>query len=319
VLERAKDASHDEVRFEDAPRSSIEIVIEDVSDVVLLADDSVPPTRSPSLPPADEPTLDRLATMAGFRIFAGLSRDALAERSAAAELVEFVPGAMVIVRDEPAYALYAIVDGAVRVVVRGSSEAVRLGTGDVVGEACLLDEGVRQADVRAETCVMALRVGKAALDEATKRHAEIGDALFELLARRLLMNLLHTSAMFTVFEPRVRLELAQLFEVRRAEPGTVLAERGRRSDGLYVILAGNVMAKGDGAAEVRVARGTAFGHASLLGGIPARETVRVATEAVLLRLPAAAFAALAATYPPALAHLAETANDPLPPSRLLGD
>jgi CRP-like cAMP-binding protein len=225
---------------------------------------------------------------------------------------------MVMMRGEPAYALYAIVDGAVRVGVRGTGE-LRLGAGDVIGEACLLDEGTRQADVRAETAVMALRIGKSSLDEAVKQHAEIENALFELLARRLLMNLMQTSPMFTVFEPKVRLELAQLFEVRRAEPGTVLAERGKTSDGLYVVLAGNVMAKGDGAAETRVARGTAFGHASLLGGIPALETVRVATEAVLLRLPAAAFASLAALYPPALAHLSETAGEPIPPSRLLGD
>jgi len=36
---------------------------------------------------------------------------------------------------------------------------------------------------------------------------------------------------------------------------------------------------------------------------------------VLLRMPAAQFGALAATYPPVLAYLAETANDPLPASK----
>jgi CRP/FNR family transcriptional regulator len=269
------------------------------------------------LPEPREPSMDRLATMAAFRLFAGLSREALAALSAAAELVEFVPGAMIIVRDEPAFALYAIIDGVARVTVRGSSGDVRLGEGDVFGEGCLLDEGTRQADVKAETPLMALRVGKEALDRVTKEHAQIGDALFQLLARRLLTNLLMTSPLFTLFEPKVRLELAQLFEVRRAEPGTILAERGRRSDGLYVLLAGNVMAKGESAAEIRIARGTAFGHGSLMGGAPALETVRVATEAVVLRLPAAAFASLAALYPPALAALSATADEPLPPSRLL--
>jgi CRP-like cAMP-binding protein len=330
VLERAKDASADEVRFVDAPgRSSIEIVLEDVSEEILAVADPVPPTTRVSLPPPEEPSIDRLATLAGVRLFAALSREALLELSAAAELVEFVPGAMVMMRDEPAYALYAIVDGAVRVLVRGASVnasasvggggaggEVRLGPGDVVGEACLLGEGTRQADVKAETAVMALRIGKTSLDEATKRHAEIGDALFDLLARRLLMNLMQTSPLFTVFEPKVRLELAQLFEVRRAEPGTVLAERGKTSDGLYVLLAGNVVADRP---ETRVARGTAFGHGSLLGEAPAHETVRAVSEAVLLRLPAAAFGSLAALYPPALAHLSETAGEPLPLSRLLGD
>ena len=44
-------------------------------------------------------------------------------------------------------------------------------------------------------------------------------------------------------------------------------------------------------------------------------TIRAATEAVLLRMPASGFAAPAAQYPPVLAYLPETANDPLPMSR----
>jgi CRP-like cAMP-binding protein len=128
------------------------------------------------------------------------------------------------------------------------------------------------------------------------------------------MNLMHSSPLFTSFEPQVRLELAQRFEVRRAEAGTVLAERGRKSDGLYILLAGTVMAEPASDPPTRIARGTTFGHGSLLGG-EAQATIRAATEAVLLRMPASGFAALVATYPPALAHLAETANEPLPASR----
>jgi len=178
-------------------------------------------------------------------------------------------------------------------------------------------------DVRAETPLMALRIEKDKLDEVTRRHAAIGDALFQLLARRLVMNLMHASPLFTSFEPKVRLELAQLFEVRRAEPGTVLAERGKRSDGLYVLLSGNVTATAGDAeapkgppAETRIARGSAFGHASLVGAIAADATVKAVTEAVLLRLPASKFSALAATYPPVLAILAESAEEPLRASLL---
>jgi CRP-like cAMP-binding protein len=342
-LERAPDAKADEVRFSDAPEpSSIEIVLEDVSgisnateisdvtnlgsgDVVLVSDSMIgraagrdPTVRQPldELPEPMEPSIDRYATMSVFRLFAGLSRDALVALSLAAELVEFVPTAMIVMRDEPAFALYAIIDGVVRVQVRGLAD-IRLGEGDVFGEGCLLGEGVRQANVKAETAVMALRIGKNVIDKVSAEHAEVNDALFELLARRLVSNLMTTSPLFTLFEPKVRLELAQMFEIRRAAPGTILSERGRRSDGLYVLLAGNVMAKGDGAQEVRMARGTAFGHGSLMGDAPAMETIRVASEAVLLRLPATKFAALAASYPPVLAALSETANDPVPPSRLL--
>jgi CRP-like cAMP-binding protein len=320
-LARAADSQADEVRFEDAPESSIEILLEEFepSDVILLEDDDLEDDDAPSTKQVAggeawrAPAHDAYASLAAVRLFASLSRDALVALADAAELVEFVPGAMIIVRDERAFALYAIVSGTARVIVAGSPE-IRLREGDVFGEASLLDEGTRQADVKAETQLMTLRIEKEALDAVTARYPEVEHALFDLLARRLVTNLMHTSRLFASFEPPVRLELAQKFEVRRAEAGTVLAERGRRSDGLYILLAGNVMAEPENGTATRIARGTAFGHASLLGKGPADVTVRAITEAVLLRMPASGFASLAALYPPALAHLAETANEPLPAS-----
>jgi CRP-like cAMP-binding protein len=312
-LERAEDSSSDEVRFTDAEPSTLDIVLTDLEDLDVI--ESVDLVVSERLPVPREPSIDRLGAMATFRLFAGLSREALLDLADAADLVELIPGAMMMMRNEQAFALYAIIDGVARVTVRGSPE-IRLGEGDIVGEGCLLDEGERQADVRAETPLMALRIEKEKLDQVTARHAAIGDALFQLLARRLVMNLMHASPLFTSFEPRVRLELAQLFEVRRAEPGTVLAERGKRSDGLYVLLSGHVTATASGGEETRIARGSAFGHASLVGAVGADVTVKAATEAVLLRLPTSRFAALAATYPPVLAFLADTAGEPLRASLL---
>jgi CRP-like cAMP-binding protein len=313
-LQRAEDSTVDEVRFTDLDEpSSLDIVLTDIEDLEVI--EVVDLVASERLPEMREPSIDRLGAMATFRLFAGLSREALLDLAEAAELKEFIPGAMVMVRNEPAFALYAIIDGIARVIVRGSPE-IRLGEGDVVGEGCLLDEGQRQADVRAETPLMTLRIEKKKLDAVTERHPEIGDALFQLLARRLVMNLMHASPLFTAFEPRVRLELAQMFEIRRADPGTVLSERGKRSDGLYVLLAGNVSARAKDGDETRIARGSAFGHASLVGAVGADVTVQAATEAVLLRLPASKFSALAATYPPVLAILSESAEEPIPASLL---
>lgn len=314
-LQRADDSSFDEIRFTDVDGpSSLDIMLLDVEDLEVVQVVNLEPSFI--LPVPTEPSIDRLGAMATFRLFAGLSREALLDLADAADLIEFVPSAMVMMRNEPAFALYAIIGGTARVTVRGSPE-IRLGEGDVVGEGCLLDEGERQADVRAETPLMTLRIEKKKLDAVTQRHAAIGDALFQLLARRLVMNLMHASPIFTSFEPKVRLELAQLFEIRRAEPGTVLAEKGKRSDGLYVLLSGNVSAHGSDGVATRIARGSAFGHATLVGAVAADVTVRATTEAVLLRLPAVKFASLAATYPPVLALLAELADEPLPASVLL--
>jgi CRP-like cAMP-binding protein len=323
-LRPADDSLPDETRFEDAPESSIEIMLGDLHSVSAIdvddiaEDDDGPPTRQLSDEPPrsrDHSSPDVQATMATVRLFGALTRDALMALSSAAELIEFVPNAMIIVRDERAFALYGIVSGTARVTLAGSSEEIFLEEGDVFGEAVLLDEGTRQANVRAETPLMTLRIEKQALDEAMKAYPEIEGALFDLLARRLIKNLVRSSPLFAAFDPKERLELAQRFEVRRAAAGTVLAERGRRSDGLYVLLAGTVTAEPEGGVAARIARGTAFGHGSLLGAGKSDVTIRAVNEAVLLRMPAAGFTEFAAQYPPVLAHLAETANEPLPMSR----
>ena len=311
----------EEIRFTDAPDASIELSLADLegSGVIELdADDiSIVPSSVPkaaSLAPR-APDANAYARLAAVRLFSVASNDALAALAGAASLVEAKPGTTIIARDDPANALFAIVSGVAEVRVKGRP-SIQLHEGDVFGEASLLDEGRRQADVVAETELMLLKIDKKSLDAATKAHAAIDHVLFDLLARRLIMNLLHTSPLFTAFEPEARVEVATKFEIRRAEPGTVLAEKGRRSDGLYVILSGDVMAEpADGKGQTtRIARGTAFGHASLLGIGAADVTIRVATEAVLVRLPAAKFTAIASQYPPVLAHLAETAAEPLPSS-----
>ena len=319
-LSPAPDRAPDEVRFSDSQDASISVLLEDFSEstvvdsseLELVDDDDLPPTESAGGQVLAK-KFDAYGKMATFRLFAALSKDALVDLAAAAELVEFVPGAMVIVRDEKAFALFAIVSGTARVIVAGNPE-IRLKEGDIFGESSLLDEGQRQADVKAETPLMCLRIDKTRLESVMAKHPEVEAALFDLLARRLVTNLMHTSPLFAAFDMQGRLELAQRFEVRRASVGTAIAEKGRRSDGLYVILAGNVMSESDVVESFRIARGTAFGHASLMGG-KSDVTIRAASEAVLLRMPASGFASLAAQYPPVLAYLSETANEPLPMSK----
>ena len=92
----------------------------------------------------------------------------------------------------------------------------------------------------------------------------------------------------------------------------MLAERGKRSDGLYVLLAGNVTATGERRrGDAHRARQRVRPRLAAWAPCAADVTVRATTEAVLLRLPAAKFSSLAATYRPALALLAETAEKPL--------
>ncbi len=313
-----EEATEDEIRFVDTPESSVTLLLEDfgkhdsidvefeLDDDDIFEEEPTPAALRGSAEALDEAPADPAAAMASFRLFASLSREALVALARASELVEFPSRASVIVRSEPASSLFAVVTGTAKVHFANGS-TVDLEEGDIFGEAALLLGGERQADVVADGPLMALRIDKSKLDRVTTVFPEVEDALFELLARRLIINIMASSPLFTAFELKTRFELAQLFEVRRADAGTIIAERGRKSDGLYLLLAGNIVAESSGTAA-RIALGSAFGHGTLLGQPVATATIRAVSESILLRMPATSFSSFAMQYPPALAHLAETSG-----------
>lgn len=79
--------------------------------------------------------------------------------------------------------LYVLVDGEVEVV--RPDRYVRMGPGSVVGEMEVLDPRSRSATVTAVTPVHALRLDKAAFDEALRMSPEIAQGVIVELVRRL--------------------------------------------------------------------------------------------------------------------------------------
>lgn len=306
-LQLAHDAASDEVRFSD---------LEDEDAILIeVSEEEVVQREAPKLDfdlveeLEEEASAEHLAVLPAFPLFTQVAEETLQSIARDSSLVELEGGAWVIRKGDPADSLYAIVEGAVRVHVPGLGEegAIILGEGDVFGESCLLTDEPRHADVSVEGRLSALCIPKSVLDAAVTREPQVGDVLFELLTRRLIGNLLATSELFVAFDGATRVELAHLFELRRAAEGTLLLERGKRSDGLYILLTGRLETD-DGAGNViPLGAGTVIGQGSLLSRSPADLSVRAAAESTVLRLPAAGFSALATQFPPALEHLAELA------------
>ena len=197
-------ASERPLRFSTVPPA--ESIILDLSelDVVELSEDEllVFEEDEDDGGPEDGPSraIETLALLPGFPLFAELPPAGLARLGAAAELGELPRGAFVLRRGDPADALYAIVEGAVRVRVPGVDEAPLLGEGDVFGEACLTQGHVRVADVVVERHLTALRIARSVLDELSADNPEVGRVLAELLGRRLLANVLATATFFAGFD-----------------------------------------------------------------------------------------------------------------------
>jgi CRP-like cAMP-binding protein len=289
----------DEIRFDDAPMScTIEAQLVDYEPGDVPSDDTFDPDAYLDA--------EKLSRMSGAALFADIPREALADIAHEAERIELADRDPIFAEGAPSDALLVIVEGRAE-VRRAGQKAVELGEGEVLGESALLQDAERSTDVRARGHFVALRVAKPALDRLVAKHPAVWDVLFGLLARRLVVNAFETSPLFVPFEPRTRVEIARAFEVRRARVGTQLLEKGKKGDALYVVLSGVLEATGDGRTE-RLVHGAVVGHDTLVMRAPATRDVTVATESMLLRLPAAKFSAFVTEYPPALAHLAELAS-----------
>lgn len=274
-------------------------VIED--DVLFVDVDELPHRR----------TAEDLAALPATPLLAELPKPVLQRLLAEAELRELEAGAFLIEVGQPSDALFLLVEGRVSVHVPGSTDApIELGEGELVGESCLLDEVSRRADVVvAPGGVSALRIAKSTLDALVAEHPPLHELLLELLGRRLLANLLLTSPVFAGFDADTKRELAALFQLRSASKDTVLVEHGKRGDGLYCVLLGALEARGE--RTKRLSPGTVLGQRSLITRQPSSVDVICVTDTLLLRLPAARFNELAATYPPVLMYLSELATGPI--------
>jgi CRP/FNR family transcriptional regulator, cyclic AMP receptor protein len=135
--------------------------------------------------------------LARVPLFAGLS---LAHRRRLAGLTEqamYNPGRVIVRRDDPARALYIIVDGMAKVVkgriVTARAEA-QLGPGDFFGELAILDGGRRTATVVATTPLRAIRIERAAFWRLLRDEPKIALKILEGMASRA-RKLLETSSL----------------------------------------------------------------------------------------------------------------------------
>lgn len=307
ALTPAADAADDEIRFADQEDAEITF---DLSEEEL----EVLPAKAAGVPPP-VPEPDRaaksLAVLPLFALFADVPREALLAMASASELIEVGPDETLIRRGDPADSLYAIVEGSVRVIIPGLDQEARqpLREGEIFGEACLLTDEARHADVVSAEPLTALRIPKATIDALVKAHAEVGSVLTGLLTRRLLVNLIKTSPVFAALDMDTRREVARLFEIRKATSGTVLVQAKKRGDGLYIPLTGKLeVTRADGSAHVLPA-GTIVGQDTFLGHAASSHTVRTIGDTVMLRLASSRLMELVTQYPMVLEQLSAVTID----------
>jgi CRP-like cAMP-binding protein len=262
-----------------------------------------------------EPTAEELAQLPSMPLFAEVPQPILERLIRESRLVDLQPGQCLIERGTTADALFVLVEGSVQLVRPTDQDALILSEGDVLGISCLLDQVTYQGDVTARTKARALRISKLLLDRLVAEHPPLGDVLLELLGRRLIATLVRTSPMFSVLQNHTRLEVAAMFEVRRANKGTVILEAGKRADGLYIPMIGKLRALDPEGSEVGALKlGRPLGQHSMLTKTPSPLTVEAVSDVLVLRLSARRFQELVSKHPALVRHLEELSRSPSAPA-----
>lgn len=263
------------------------------------ADASPEPTAAISTTPTTEASVQVTASRAMLGALGeelGLEAgDAVAALAATVEQPDTSP---LFQRGEPADDLYLVLSGRVRV------EHETLQPGQLVGDEALLEGALRPHDAHAtDGPATLLRVPGAALRALAPTFPAVARVFAERLERRLVATLLATSPLFTVFDPHTQRQLLELFELRKLTAGETLEEGGKRSEGMWILLAGELTLDGPTGPRAVPLHGIVGAEGVL--GAPAAGTLRVTRAGLALRLGARRFGRLMAEYPPALAHLSE--------------
>ena len=264
---------------------------------------------------SERPSAEHLAQLPSMPLFAEVPHSVLARMVKESRLIDLEPGENLIDKGTTADALFALIEGSVQLIRAADEDAVVLSEGDVVGISCLLEHVSYEGDVTARTKVRALRISKLLLDRLVAEYPALGDILLEVLGRRLVATLVRTSPMFASLDDNARSEVAAMFELRRADKGTAILEAGKRADGLYIPMIGELTAVRPGGEEVgNLKLGRALGQHSMLARTPSPMTVMAASDVLVLRMSARRFRELVSAHPAMVAQLEELARRPSAPA-----
>ncbi len=263
--------------------------------------------------PPDAAALETLPTIP---LFSDLPRDAFIELFERCPLRRFGPGERVIDQGSHGDAFYVICEGAVRVFRTDAAgqrhDLATLEGGTFFGEMALLSGAARTASVEsASDDTQLLEISASVLAELSRSHPQVARALKKFCRQRLLTNVMNTSELFKLFDRKDRRELVERFRSRDVERDAVIIRDGDVTDGLYVVLSGEVEVRKDGHLLTLLKEGDVFGEISLLQKTPATATVTSTRHTTLLRLPRADFDALMSSHPQILALFSDLSDERL--------
>ncbi|MBX7115970.1 MAG: cyclic nucleotide-binding domain-containing protein, partial [Myxococcaceae bacterium] len=260
----------------------------------------------------DEPKVEPGA-LPKIPLFSDLPEDAFIALFEKCPLRRLGLGEVIVAQGSQGDSFFVICAGSVKVFRTEHGQRrdlARLDEGAFFGEMALLSATARTASVEGnDEDTQLLEISAAILAELSEKYATVATALKKFCRQRLLQNVMGSSPLFAPFSRQERRALVEKFRAREVNKGDSIIRQGEKSDGLYIVLAGEVAVSVGPAALASLKEGEIFGEMSLLTKQPAGADVKAAKRTSLLRLPREDFDRLIMSHPQILALVSELTDE----------
>ena len=218
--------------------------------------------------------------------------------------------------DTDADAVWAIVAGKCEVTRTFDGEARTmgfLGGGSIFGEMALLTGAPPTATVTAMADTDLFEIRRDVLNQVARAHPEVPQVLAQFAQSRMVRHVLATSPLFQQIPESERAAILGRFTFRPVQPGEKVLVEGEHSEGLYMVLAGELLVQKEDPAGGQVTlnllrEGDVAGEISLMTGLRATATVAATRKSATAFLARDQFEALLTEYPNARSYLEGLSN-----------
>ncbi|MBS2027005.1 MAG: cyclic nucleotide-binding domain-containing protein [Deltaproteobacteria bacterium] len=249
-------------------------------------------------------------------LFSDLTPEAFVALMEQCGFIRAEPGQVIIKQGDAGNSFFVVCSGKMKVVKQDAegNEIVMayLAEGAFFGEMALLSGLKRTATVVADEESDLLEISAPVLNNIAKQYPHVVQSLRQFGRQRLLADVMATSALFRPFDRSDRKRLVELFKVREVGPGELVVKEGTPTDGLYLVMNGELEVKKAGPSGATVLatlkEGDIFGEMSLLSKKNATATVGARKRSNVLRLPRERFEELIVTYPQVLVLVSDLAD-----------
>jgi cAMP-dependent protein kinase regulator len=249
------------------------------------------------------------------QLFSAIGRDGLRAMIAVFEVQTVPQGSVIIEEGTGGAEAYIVARGELEVkrTVEGQPPMVlaRLTGGALFGEMALLSRAPRAASVVACRPSIVLLGRKDALDAVAEKQPEVAVELATHCRRRMVQNLVRTSAILSAVRPEERPALVERFETKVYEKGDKLISEGQSSTGLHLIASGEVAVvrheSGEPFVIASLGPGEVVGEVALVLRRPSSADVVAVHPTVTLHLSSEKFMSLVKEHPTILAELYDLA------------